>query len=67
MKLIGKIIAQNGIKVCGDYRLKYIEINQYLIACSADGTTWHYFVVYTNLETIFRADEEMESKLYAPI
>jgi hypothetical protein len=63
---IGKIIVQNGIKVCGEYYVKEIETNEYVIACSADGTTWDYFVVYTSLGKIYRANDEMESKLYPP-
>lgn len=63
---IGKIIVQNGIKVCGEYYVKEIESNEYVIACTADGTTWNYFVVYTSLDKIYRANDEMESKLYPP-
>jgi hypothetical protein len=63
---IGKIIVQNGIKVCGEYYVKEIESNEFVIACSADGTTWNYFVVYTSLDKIYRANDEMESKLYPP-
>ena len=63
---IGKIIMQNGIKLCGEYHVKEIETNEYVIACSADGTTWNYFVVYTSLGKIYRANYEMESKLYPP-
>lgn len=63
---IGKIIVQNGIKVCGEYYVKEVETNEYVIACSADGTTWDYFVVYTSLGKIYRANDEMESKLYPP-
>lgn len=63
---IGKIIVAKGIKVCGEYYIKEIELNEYVIACSADGTTWHYFVVYTSLDKIYRANDEMESKLNPP-
>lgn len=63
---IGRIIVANGVKVCGEYYVKKIESNEYLIACSADGSTWNYFVVYTSNDTIYRANEEMESKLYPP-
>jgi hypothetical protein len=63
---IGKIIVQNGIKVCGEYYVKEIESTEFVIACSADGTTWDYFVVYTSLDKIYRANDEMESKLYPP-
>lgn len=63
---IGRIIVANGIKVCGEHYVKEIESNEYVIACSADGTTWDYFVVYTSLEKIYRANDEMESKLNPP-
>lgn len=63
---IGKIIVQNGIKVCGEYYVKEVETNEYIIACSADGTAWDYFVVYKSLGKIYRANYEMESKLYPP-
>lgn len=63
---IGRIIVQNGIKVCGEYYVKEILTNEYVIACSADGTNWEYFVVYSSAEKIYRANDEMESKLYPP-
>lgn len=63
---IGKIIVQNGIEVCGEYYVKDIELNEYVIACTADGTNWNYYVVYTSMETIYRANDEMESKLFPP-
>ena len=63
---IGRIIVQNGIKVCGEYHVKEIEPKEYVIACSADGTTWHYFVVYTSRGKIYRANDKMESKLHPP-
>lgn len=63
---IGKIIVQNGIKVCGEYQVKEIESNEYVIACSDNGETWDYFVVYTSLGKIYRANDEMESRLNPP-
>jgi hypothetical protein len=63
---IGRIIVANGIKVCGEYYVKEIESNEFVIACSDFGTTWEYFVVYTSLDEIYRANDEMESKLKAP-
>ncbi|WP_452232035.1 hypothetical protein [Lacinutrix sp. MEBiC02595] len=66
LKEIGKIIVQNGIRVCGEYEVKEIETNEYVIACTANGKTWDYFVVYTSLGKIYRASEEMETKLNPP-
>ncbi|WMI65387.1 hypothetical protein RBH94_15145 [Aestuariibaculum sp. YM273] len=63
---IGRIIVSNGIKVCGEYYIKEIEDKEYVIACSSDGSSWDYFVVYTRLDKIYRANEEMESKLHPP-
>ncbi|NGX84867.1 hypothetical protein [Aequorivita sp. KMM 9714] len=63
---IGKIIVQNGIKVCGEYHLKEIAPYEYVLACSADGINWHYFVVYKSRGKIYRANDEMESKLIPP-
>ncbi len=63
---IGRIIIKNEIKVCGEYHLKEINTKEFVIACSADGTTWDYFVVYTSNQKIYRANEEMESKLIPP-
>lgn len=63
---IGRIIVANDIGVCGEYYVKEIESNEYVIACSADGLTWDYFVVYTSLEKIYLASDEMETKLRPP-
>ena len=63
---IGKIIVQNGIKVCGEYHVKEIDPKEYVIACSADGTSWHYFVVYISNNKIYKANDKMESKLNPP-
>lgn len=63
---IGRIIVKNNIKVCGEYFVKEIENNEFIIACTSNGTYWNYFVVYTSLDKIYRASEEMELKLKPP-
>ena len=63
---IGRIIVKNNIEVCGEYHVKEIEHNEFVIACTANGTDWDYFVVYTSLDKIYRANEEMELKLKPP-
>lgn len=63
---IGKIIVANGVKVCGEYQVKLIQEGEYIVACTDDGTNWNYFVVYRYSEKIFRANDEMESKLTPP-
>ena len=63
---IGIAIVRNGIKVCGEYYVKEIMTNEYVIACSANGVTWNYFVVYPKTGKIFSANSEMINKLTPP-
>lgn len=63
---IGKLIIQNNIKVCGEYHVKEVTSGEYVIACSANGTTWQYFVAYTKIGKFYRASDEMVSKLTPP-
>lgn len=63
---IGRIMVANQIKVCGEYYLKEVENNEYIIACTADGTNWNYFIVYTNQNKIYKANDEMISQLSPP-
>ena len=63
---IGRIIVANGIKVCGEYYVKEIESNELVIACTPDGESWQYFVVYVKAESIYRANDEMNSRLKPP-
>tara|TARA_R110001592_G_C12994718_1_gene735361 strand:- start:141 stop:593 length:453 start_codon:yes stop_codon:yes gene_type:complete len=63
---IGRIIVKNDIKVCGEYYVKEIENGELVIACTGNGQDWDYFVVYTSFDKIYRANEEMESKLNPP-
>jgi hypothetical protein len=55
----GKIIVKNKIKVCGEYKVKEMQRNEFLLACTPDGTNWEYFVIYPNLDEIFRANNKM--------
>lgn len=63
---IGRIIVQNGIKVCGEYYIKEIDRGELVIACTKDGILWEYFVVYMNVDKIYRANDEMKLKLTPP-
>ena len=63
---IGKAIIKNGVKVCGEYYVKEIMSNEYIIACSTNGVYWNYFVVYPSTGKIFSSNDEMISKLTPP-
>jgi len=63
---IGKILVANHIKVCGEYHVKEIETKEYIIACTPDGYTWSYYVVYTRLDKVYKANDEMLSQLNPP-
>ena len=63
---IGKLMIKNNITGCGEYHVKEIETNEYIIACSRDGENWSYYVAWPNLEKINLASLEMEKKLKPP-
>lgn len=63
---IGKLIIQNNVRVCGEYHVKEVMSGEYIIACSPDGINWHYFVAYTKIGKLYRASDEMISKLKSP-
>ncbi len=62
----GKIIVKNNIRVCGEYKVKEMQRNEFLIACTSDGDKWEYFVIYPNLNKIYRANDEMIRGIDAP-
>jgi|JI8StandDraft_2_1071088.scaffolds.fasta_scaffold68934_1 hypothetical protein len=63
---IGRIMVKNNISGCGEYQVKEITDNEFVVACTPDGTNWTYYVVYPNLDKIYLANEEMEKKLKPP-
>lgn len=63
---IGKIMVANNIKGCGEYHVKEITSKEYVVACTADGTNWTYYVVYSAINKIYLANDEMLSKLKPP-
>lgn len=66
LREIGKTILRNNVSGCGEYYLKLITEGEYLIACSADGFLWDYYVVYPNLGKIYLASDEMIAKNEPP-
>ncbi|MDT0675946.1 hypothetical protein [Autumnicola musiva] len=63
---IGMILAANGIRNCGEFQIKETHPDEYVLACTADGSNWTYYVVYIGNEKVYRANEKMEKKLTPP-
>jgi len=63
---IGKLMVRNGIKGCGEYYVKEVTNGEYVVACTSDGENWTYYIVWPNIDKIYRTNEEMESKLTPP-
>jgi len=56
---ISKVLVKNSIYGCGEYYIFEITSNEYALACTSDGVSWSYYVVYPNLDNIYRANEKM--------
>ncbi|WCM42455.1 zinc ribbon domain-containing protein [Flavobacterium sp. CBA20B-1] len=56
---IGKVLIKNNIYGCGEYYIFEITSNEFAIACTSDGISWHYYVVYPNLDKVYLANEKM--------
>lgn len=63
---IGRIMVKNNIRECGEYHIKEVTENEFVVACSSDGKNWTYYIIYTNLDKIYLANDEMISKLTPP-
>jgi len=63
---LGKLILKNNVKGCGEYHVKEVTPNEYLIACSPDGKEWRYLVAWPTQDKIYLASVEMEEKLTPP-
>lgn len=63
---ISKLMVKNNISGCGEYHIKEIESQEYIIACTSDGTNWKYYVAWTRNDEIKLANDEMENRLTPP-
>lgn len=63
---IGQLMVKNNISGCGEYHVKEIESQEYIIACTSDGQNWKYYVAWTGSEVIKLANDEMVAKLTPP-
>lgn len=63
---ITRLLIKKKIKGCGSYRIKEIEKNEFIIACSSDEINWIYYVAWTELEELYLVSDEMERRLNPP-
>jgi hypothetical protein len=63
---IGRVMISNKVDDCGEYFVKEIENDEYLIACSSDGENWTYYQTWPEINKIERASVEVQMKLDAP-
>ena len=59
-------MVNNNIRGCGEYYVKEVTPKEYVVACTGDGKNWTYYVIWTNLDKIYLANDEMISKLKPP-
>jgi len=63
---ITKLIVQNQIKICSEFQIKKIGINEYILACNHGGQNWNYFHISIPGEKLKRLDNDFVSKLHPP-
>lgn len=51
---IGRVLLGKGIKGCGEYYVRASSQDQgeYLISCTSNGTTWTYYLVWTEANEV---------------
>ncbi len=51
---VGRALIKNDVKVCGEYYVRYHKeySGEYLLACTKDGNTWHYFQVWDAINEV---------------
>ena len=62
----GRLMINNGIKGCGEYHLKVVGSNEYIIACTKNGKDWVYYVAWPKINKIYYASDKMKKDLKAP-
>ena len=63
---ISRIMIKNNIKGCGAYYVKEVTNSEFVVACTSDGKSYTYYVVYTKINKIYLANDEMIRKLEPP-
>ena len=63
---IGRIMVKNNVTGCGEYYVKEVTSGEFVAACTSDGKNWNYYVVYTKIDKIYLANNEMLKKLTPP-
>lgn len=65
-KDISTALSKNNIRVCGEYYVRLVGDKEYLVACTPDGETWNYFIVWSRVGSVYKADSETEMAIEAP-
>lgn len=63
---IGQLMIKSNVSGCGEYYLKAVQNNEYVIACTPDGHNWNYYVSWPKQNKLYSANEEMLEKLTPP-
>ncbi|MDQ3073272.1 MAG: hypothetical protein M3Q97_08435 [Bacteroidota bacterium] len=66
---IGRALVKNDITVCGSYYVRQSSDSKsaYLVGCTPDGKSWHYYVVWTYTKDVMPlAETGFESPEVAP-
>ncbi len=63
---ISTALSKNNIRVCGEYYVRLVGDNEYLVACTPDGQTWNYFIVWSRVGSVYKADSETEMAIEPP-
>ena len=64
--VFGKIIKKTNISGCGDYRVKRMSPNKYLIACFSKVDKWVYYILDKQLKKISIANDDIIESLTPP-
>lgn len=60
METISSLLVANNISGCGEYYIQEPSAGEYLIACTSEGSTWNYYVVWPRVDDkVYQANDEM--------
>jgi len=63
---INKLLIKHQVRGCGEYYIKEVASDEFVIACTSDGKNWTYYIAWPNIDELYGANGEMLSKLTPP-